>query len=67
MRIGRTFQNFRGHGNDLHQSLRYESVRATVGAIQICTREGVEAGVTGDDGDGGVPFAMPAGPAVPIS
>lgn len=62
--IGRTIQNFRGHGNDLYQTLRYESVRATVGAIQICTREGLEAAL--GEADGGEPYPLPEGLEIPI-
>lgn len=64
MRIGRTIQNFRGRGNDLYQTLRYESVRATVGAIQICTREGLEVAL--GEADGGAPYSLPEGLEIPI-
>jgi uncharacterized membrane protein (Fun14 family) len=49
MRIGRIIQNFTGRGNDVYQTLRYESTRATVGAIHTCTLAGT-ARATGDDG-----------------
>ena len=65
MRIGRTIQNFNGRGNDLYQTLRYESVRATVGAIQLCTREGTEAALSAAGGT--EPYALPEGQPVPIS
>jgi hypothetical protein len=64
MRFGRAMQNFSGRGNDLYQTLRYESVRATVGAIQICTTEGLEAALS--QAAGGQPYSMPEGLEVPI-
>lgn len=48
MRIGRFVQNFSGRGNDMYQTLRYESTRAAVGAIHICTVAGI-ARATGED------------------
>lgn len=42
MRIGRRFQDYTGRGNDMHQTLRYEPVRATIAALHTCTLEGVD-------------------------
>ena len=52
MRIGRNIQNYRGHGNDMYQTLRYESTRATISALVICTRESIRR-ITGEPGDAG--------------
>jgi hypothetical protein len=73
MKIGRKVQDWTGRGNDMHQTLRYESTRATIAALHACTLEGVEAAIRilnpeinlpdGDgeinlpDGDGGVPIS----------
>jgi hypothetical protein len=43
MRIGRQFQDLGGQGNDIYQTLRYDSIRATVAALYDCTLEGVDA------------------------
>ncbi len=43
MRIGRKVQDYTGQGNDMYQTLRFESARATVAAIHTCTLEGVDA------------------------
>ena len=48
MRFGRFIQNFSGRGNDMYQTLRYESTRATVGALHTCTVAGI-ARATGDE------------------
>jgi hypothetical protein len=45
MRIGRNIQNWTGRGNDMYQTLRYESTRATVDAIHACTVEGIEKAI----------------------
>jgi len=45
MRIGRQIQNWSGRGNDIHQTLRYESTRATVGAVHACMLEGVDVAI----------------------
>ncbi|MGD0605643.1 MAG: hypothetical protein ABSA53_18845 [Streptosporangiaceae bacterium] len=42
MRIGRKVQDYTGRGNDMYQTLRFETVRATVAAIHTCTLEGVD-------------------------
>jgi len=63
MRIGRYIQDRTGRGNDMHQTLRYESTRATVAAIHACTLEGIDAAIRRQDPEGGglldtdVPFA----------
>lgn len=45
MMIGRKIQDWTGRGNDMHQTLRYESTRATIAALHECTLEGVEAAI----------------------
>lgn len=45
MKIGRQIQNWSGRGNDIHQTLRYESTRATVGAVHGCMLEGVDVAI----------------------
>lgn len=45
MKIGRQIQNWSGRGNDIHQTLRYESTRATVGAVHACMLEGVDVAI----------------------
>jgi hypothetical protein len=42
MRIGRKVQDYTGRGNDMYQTLRFESARATIAAIHTCTIEGVD-------------------------
>ncbi len=32
-----------GQGNDIYQTLRYDSIRATIAAMYDCTLEGVDA------------------------
>lgn len=68
MRIGRSIQNWTGRGNDMYQTLRYESTRATVDAIHACTAEGIDMAIcraTPGRGPGWGP-AVPA-PAQPMS
>ena len=43
MKIGRQFQDLGGQGNDIYQTLRYDSTRATIAAMYDCTLEGVDA------------------------
>ena len=43
MRLGRQFQDLGGQGNDIYQTLRYDSTRATIAAMYDCTLEGVDA------------------------
>ena len=63
MRIGRYIQDRTGRGNDMHQTLRYESTRATIAAMHACTLEGIDAAIRrlNPEGDGlldtDVPFA----------
>jgi len=47
MRIGRRFQDYTGRGDDMHQTLRYEPVRATIAALHACTLEGVDIATGG--------------------
>lgn len=47
IRIGRRIQNYTGRGNDMHQTLRYEPVRATIAALHTCTLEGVDIATGG--------------------
>jgi hypothetical protein len=53
MKIGRQFQDWTGRGNDMYQTLRYESTRATIAAMHACTLEGVEAAVRALEPDPG--------------
>jgi hypothetical protein len=43
MRIGRFFQNYTGRGNDIFQTLRFESAQASIAALHTCLLEGVDA------------------------
>jgi len=45
MQIGRAIQNYTGRGNDMYQTLRYESTRATLSALRVCTSEGIREAV----------------------
>ncbi|HUY51862.1 MAG TPA: hypothetical protein VMV92_40210 [Streptosporangiaceae bacterium] len=45
MKVGRQIQNWTGRGNDIHQTLRYDSTRATIAALHACTMEGIDAAV----------------------
>jgi hypothetical protein len=40
MRVGRRFQELSGRGSDIYQTLRFESARATVAAMQSAVLEG---------------------------
>ncbi len=42
MMVGRRIQNMTGRGDDVHQTLRFESVRATVAAIHGAALEGID-------------------------
>lgn len=53
MIIGRKFQEWTGRGNDVYQTLRFESARATVAAMHDAVIEGVDAAAANLD---------PAGP-----
>ena len=54
MRIGRYIQDRSGRGNDMYQTLRYESTRATVAAMHACTLEGLDAAIRTIDPEGGL-------------
>jgi zinc-ribbon domain len=45
MKIGRQIQDWSGRGNDMYQTLRYESTRATVGAVHTCMLEGIDVAI----------------------
>ncbi len=47
MRLGRKVQDYTGRGNDIYQTLRFESAQATVNVIQACTQEGIDFAMTG--------------------
>jgi hypothetical protein len=54
MRIGRKFQNYTGRGDDIFQTLRFESAQAGIAAIHTCLLEGVDAATgapRGPDGE----------------
>ncbi len=54
MRIGRYIQDRTGRGNDMYQTLRYDSTRATVAAMHACTLEGLDAAIRTVDPEGGL-------------
>ncbi len=45
MKIGRQIQDWSGRGNDMYQTLRYESTRATVAAVHACMLEGIDVAI----------------------
>jgi hypothetical protein len=45
--IGRRIQDHTGRGNDMYQTLRYESAKATIAAIHACTLDGVDVATGG--------------------
>jgi hypothetical protein len=47
MWIGRRIQDHTGRGNDMYQTLRYESAKATIAAIHACTLDGVDMATGG--------------------
>jgi len=57
MRIGRKVQDYTGRGNDMYQTLRFESARATVAAIHTCTLEGVDVATGASPSRVGAPSA----------
>ena len=54
MRVGRYIQDRTGRGNDMYQTLRYKSTRATVAAMHACTLEGLDAAIRTIDPEGGL-------------
>lgn len=69
MRLGRKVQDYTGRGNDIYQTLRFESTLATIDALQTCTQEGIEF-VTQGPGrpatDAGLPPPDLTQPATPV-
>lgn len=63
MRVGRYVQDRSGRGNDMHQTLRYESTRATVAAMHACTLEGIDAAIRTIDPEGGLLGSVATSPA----
>lgn len=47
MRLGRKVQDYTGRGNDIYQTLRYESTQATITAMHACTLEGIDFAAQG--------------------
>jgi hypothetical protein len=45
MWIGRRFQDRTGRGNEMYQTLRYDSTRATIAALHACTLEGIDSAI----------------------
>jgi hypothetical protein len=41
MRLGRKVQDYTGRGNDIYQTLRFESTQAAIIAMHACTLEGI--------------------------
>jgi hypothetical protein len=68
MRLGRKVQDYTGRGNDIYQTLRFESTQATINAIAACTIEGVEfaAGGPGSPTDEAPPASPAPGAAAPL-
>jgi hypothetical protein len=71
MYIGRRFQGLTGRGNDMYQTLRYDSVRAAIAAIDVAVGE-VTRDLAGPQSSAGGPGAgdpggAAAGPHVPDS
>ena len=65
MFIGRLIQDYTGRGNDIYQTLRWESARAAIGAIHSSLEE-VTGELVPDGGtDGGWPPLVPR-PAPPV-
>ena len=64
MRLGRKVQDYTGRGNDIYQTLRFESTQATINAIAACTIEGVEFAARGS---GPPPGEAPPGRPAPGS
>jgi hypothetical protein len=56
MRLARNVQNYSGRGGDIYQTFRWESAKASVGAIQACMLDGIEAAINDMDGTTGVPL-----------
>lgn len=50
MRLGGVIQKYSGRGGDLYQTLRWESAKASVGAIHACTLDGISAALVHADG-----------------
>jgi hypothetical protein len=63
MRIGRYIQDRTGRGNDMYQTLRYDSTRATVAAMHACTLEGIDAAIRTIDPEGGLLGSVATFPA----
>lgn len=49
MRLGRKVQDYTGRGNDIYQTLRFESTQATIAAMHACTLEGIKFAMGGSD------------------
>jgi hypothetical protein len=64
MQVGRFIQSLQGRGNDLYQTLRYESVRASAGTIHLCTVEGVQRALSEAAGQD---ISLPGGSDVPFN
>lgn len=47
MRLGRKVQDYTGRGNDIYQTLRFESTQATINVLKACTLEGIEFATRG--------------------
>ena len=64
MFVGRKIQNYTGRGNDLYQTLRFDSARAMIGAIHSSLAEVTERYEPEDGTGGGLPPLVPS-PAPP--
>lgn len=59
MKISRQIEDWTGRGNDMYQTLRYESTRAMIAAGHSCTLEGIDVAIRTLAPDGGLPGDSP--------
>jgi len=59
LKLGRKVQDYTGRGNDIYQTLRYESTQATINAMHACTLEGLEFAKGGSGPGTAAPQALP--------
>jgi hypothetical protein len=55
LKISRQIEDWTGRGNDMYQTLRYESTRAMIAAAHSSTQEGIEAAIRTLDPGGELP------------
>ena len=59
MKISRQIEDWTGRGNDMYQTLRYESTRAMIAAAHSCTLEGIDVAIRTLDPGGELPKDSP--------